>query len=148
MMAVLVVAAVDIVVDNVFVDYKIVFVEVASASVVVDAAYIVVVVVTGFIDGVVVNNCSVGFVAVVSIVVVVYNGLVIVVVIVVYCAVENFLEMRHKRKIGQKSSAIFQGALVSITFNIPFMSVRHLENTSLVLYRVLELANVLSETRT
>ena len=147
-MAVLVVAAVDIVVNNVFVVYKIVFVEVASASVVVDAAYIVVVVVTGFIDGVVVNNCSVGFVAVVSIVVVVYNGLVIVVVIVVYCVVENFLEMRHKRKIGQKSSAIVQGALVSITFNIPFMSVRHLENTSLVLYRVLELANVLSETRT
>ena len=55
MMAVL--AAVDIVVDNVFVVYKIVFVEVASASVVVDAAYIVVVV-TGFIDiVVVVNNC-------------------------------------------------------------------------------------------
>ena len=139
MMAVL--AAVDIVVDNVFVVYKIVFVEVASASVVVDAAYIVVVVVTGFIDGVVVNNCSVGVVAVVSIVVVVYNGLVFVVVVynglvvVVYCVVENFLEMRHKRKIGQKSSAIVQGALVSITFNSPLMSIRHFENTSLVLYR-------------
>ena len=146
MMAVL--AAVDIVVDNVFVVYKIVFVEVASASVVVDAAYIVVVVVTGFIDGVVVNNCSVGFVAVVSIVVVVYNGLVIVVVIVVYCAVENFLEMRHKRKIGQKSSAIVQGALVSTTFNIPLCP----SDTSKILRRccivLLELANELSETRT
>ena len=129
-MAVLVVAAVDIVVNNVFVVYKIVFVEVASASVVVDAAYIVVVV-TGFIDiVVVVNNCFLGGVAVYAIVV--YNGLAIVVVIVVYCVVENFLEMRHKRKIGQKSSAIVQGALVSITFNIPLRSIRHFENTSLV----------------